>query len=710
MAKQKYGIDLDTALSELHTEVETAVNFFASEFEGDWATAEKYFAGETDLEEFAGRSNVVKTEVRDAIRNATPSIMRSLLHAKKIVEYIPSDVRYGAWAEQQALYITQLFWKCDGYRQLLAAWHQAARLKATPLKAYWLEDPLPDYFEYTKLTLDRVEMLINDPELELEEIEFAEQDDADDLSLPAIPLYNVSGYRYKKNGKIVFQAIPIYEFFINRNADGIADAVEYGIHGHTRDVTVEEAISLGLEYDDWQSLDSSDPEIRNYSEQSYWRRGYQKHSEDEASGDDLLSHVFLLTEVYKRYDLKGTGRPQLYRFWLGGTSYTYIDHEEVEESPFELMEIDPQPFSPLGNSLADITIREQDTSTSLLRATIDNAHMANNPRHFADPTRVNFDDLMNHAIGAPGRIKGEYQVQTVTTPFTGQFLLPLLDYLDRDTQMKTGVTKAAYGLDPDAMQSTDKNAVINTIQMSQGQVELMLRNMIETGLIPIFRKILRLSIRHMDPIQLVKTKGQLVPVPQGVFDPDMAAIPNVGLGTTSPQEKAQTLAFILQKQEAVMQQMGPDNPFTSLSQIYNTLEDLVELGGIIDVGRYFNIVTPDIEKKLAEQKAKEAERMRQEQLQNKPMDPAQALIFTESKKAEVRQLEVLTDAQKHNRDLEYKALKDSEELDIQRDKLVQDRVIELMKLGKDRANARIKAEQKGNNTKLQSAAGGNSGM
>lgn len=700
MAAPKFGIDIDTAVSELALDVETAVDFMSSEFEGDWATAEKYFAGETDLEDVDGRSNVVKTEVRDAIRNVTPSVMRTLLQARKIVEYIPNDVKYGAWAEQQALYITQLFWQCDGYRQLLTAWHQAARLKATPLKAYWIEDPLPDYFSYTKLTLDRVEMIMEDPEVEVEEITLSPQGgDEDDMSVPAVQLYDVSGYKYKQNGKLKFEAIPIYEFFIDRNSNGIQHSIEYGVHGHRRTVTVDEAISLGLDYDDWLSLDSEDPEISRYQEQSYWRRGYQRRS-DEADSDDLLNHRFLLTEAYKRYDLNGTGRPQLYRFWLGGTGHVLLDYEEVEESPFELMEIDPQPFAALGHSIADITVREQDTGTSLLRATIDNAHMANNPRHFADPTRVNFDDLTNHAVGAPGRIKGEYAIQTVSIPFTGQALLPLMQYLDQDVQQKTGVTKAAQGLDPDAMQSTDKQAVMNTIQLSQGQVELMVRNIIETGLIPIFRKLLKLSVRHLDPIQLVKTKGKLVPVPQGLFDPDLAARPNVGLGTASQQERAQTLAFVLQKQEAIMQQMGPDNPFTSLSQIYNTIEDLVELGGVVDVGRYFNIVTPDIEAQLAKQKAEEAERMREEQLRNQPMDPAQALIFTESKKAEVRKYEVLADAQKDNRELQYRALKDSEDLDLERDKLVQNRVIELMKIGKERANAKIKAEQQSNSVKL----------
>ena len=82
-------------------------------------------------------------------------------------------------------------------------------------------------------------------------------------------------------------------------------------------------------------------------------------------------------------------------------------------------------------------------------------------------------------------------VQVVQTPSQIQSTLPMLQWTSQLSQDKVGVTKAAQGLDPSAMQSTDKEAVQNTIQLSQGQVELAVRNIIETGIVNIFRKLLK---------------------------------------------------------------------------------------------------------------------------------------------------------------------------------------------------------------------------
>jgi hypothetical protein len=669
MAKDlnEFGITLDDALGELDLRIETAVNFFYEEFEDDWSLAERYYAGEVDLDTVEGRSHVVKTEVRDAIRNVLPSVMRTILQARKIVDYIPTNAELAPWVEQQSLYATQLFWREGGYKLLLGSAKQAMKLKGSPIKVWFEEDPLPEYVDMTFVPAKMVKMLEEDEDVDVISVDFSPTEGDEQQQQP---LYDVKAYRYFKKGRIRLESVPIYEFFIDRNSDNIDDAIERGVHGHRRDVTVGEAISMGLDYDDWLSLDSEDPEQHMYVESSYWRRGYQKDKRHQMQSEDLLAHEFLLTQCYVRYDLDGSGRPQLYCFYLGGTSYEYLDHEEVDDSPFEMIEIDPEPFASLGHSIADLTIREQDTATALLRATVDNALMSNNPRHAADPMRVDFRDLMNNAIGAPIKTKGDpNMINTISIPFTGQQLLPLLQYLEQDVQQKTGVTKAAQGLDPDALQSTDKDAVRNTIALAQGQVELMVRNIVETGLIPIFRKMLKLSMSHYGAMVMVRTKGVDIPVPQGVFDPYTIAQPNIGLGTASPEQKMQALMFVLQKQEAIMQEMGKDNPFTSLTQIYNTIEDITELSGLPNVGRYFNVVTPTIEKQLAKRDAENAKAQQEQAEKMKPLDPGKAHVMAEHGKTQAKVLEIKANQITKAAELEQKSTQAAEELDFKYDEL-----------------------------------------
>ena len=233
----------------------------------------------------------------------------------------------------------------------------------------------------------------------------------------------------------------------------------------------------------------------------------------------------------------------------------------------------------------------------------------------------------------------------------------------------------------------------------------MARNAIETGLIGIFKKMLRLSIRHMDPLQVVRTKGTIIPIDTRMFDPDLAAEPNVGLGNASYQERAATLNFVLAKQEAIMAEYGMDNPFTGLAQIYNTIEDLVEIGGLKDTGRYFNIVTPTMEEKIAQAKAKaDAEAAAS---MPPPMDPSTALLQVEEMRSKIKAMEVEARSKVEETKIQLKAAESAAKLDLDRDKMAQDRVISLREETNRRLDDRIKQEQAANgpNTRTSSSDG-----
>ena len=95
------------------------------------------------------------------------------------------------------------------------------------------------------------------------------------------------------------------------------------------------------------------------------------------SRGDVLGHRFLLTECYTYLDLENVGYNQLYCLYLGGTDYEVLAYERESESPFDIISHDIKAFSPIGMSIADITIQMQDVLTSMLRGMIDNVHLAN---------------------------------------------------------------------------------------------------------------------------------------------------------------------------------------------------------------------------------------------------------------------------------------------------------------------------------------------
>lgn len=696
-----FGITLDEAVDDLAYRVSEAANFMTSEFSQNWETAERYFAGGSDLSHDEGRSSIIKTEVRDVIRAVMPSVMRVLLQARKPVEYIPNGIKQAAFVEQQGLWVNQEFYKNNGYLQLYSAVLESLKMNAGPIKTYWEENPAPEHIKVTGISQAEVLQYMEQPDVVVLEVE--EHKYQKNSPFEGSALFDLSAVRYYENGRLRIEAFPIYEFFFERNGSDTNDCV----HGHRRIVTVADAIALGLEYDNWDELDAEDIEQSQAAEASKQRRGYTKQG-IETNEPDLLQKKILLSETYCQYDLDGDGIPELYCFWLGGTTYKYLAHERIEEFCIDLVRHDLMPFTLVGRSIVDITKSSQDTITSLLRAVVDNGHIANNPRVAGDPTRVDFSDLMHNAIGAPIKTKGKAELQVFDIPFTAGGLMPVIDWLTTDSEQRVGVTKAATGLDPDAMQSTDKNAVMNTIQLSQGQVELMVRNIIETALIPLFRKVLQLSMRHMSPIQMLRYKGAVIPVDISNFNAALSAEPNVGLGTASPQQKLQTLGFVYGEQKQYMAQFGLDNPFVSLSQVYNTIEDMVELGGLTNVGRYFNLVDRNAEQVIAKALAKQAAEAAQQQLQNQPIDPSKALMQIEDIKSQVKQMEIISRQREAALKLQAEALKEAERIDLERDRMAVERLIAFAGLRRDDLNNVAKEEQNATTAKTPKPIDGGS--
>jgi hypothetical protein len=107
---------------------------------------------------------------------------------------------------------------------------------------------------------------------------------------------------------------------------------------------------------------------------------------------------------------------------------------------------------------------------------------------------------------------------------------------------------------------------------------------------------------------------------------------NVAFGHGTDQDRMQFMMLVAQRQEQIMQLLGPSNPLVDISQYRNALAKITELAGIKDVSRYFKPVDPQ-----------QAEMMAQQMSQNKPPDPNQAFIQIEQQKAQVAQAKAQAD-------------------------------------------------------------------
>jgi len=119
-------------------------------------------------------------------------------------------------------------------------------------------------------------------------------------------------------------------------------------------------------------------------------------------------------------------------------------------------------------------------------------------------------------------------------------------------------------------------------------------------------------------------------------------------------------------QTQIWQTYGPQNGMVTMTNIRNTLADMLVLAGVRNTDRYFLPMTQEQEQQMMQQQS-------QQQGQQQALDPAAALVQAETIKAE-------TKAQTDRMRLEIDAQKAIAEDDRQRDKMDQDLVLESAKI------------------------------
>ena len=663
--------------------IEDAVDFIESEISDERIKAQRYYDGEVDIGYEDGRSKVVATKVRDTIRAVKPSLMRIFLSSSKPVEYTPKGPEDVAAAEQATSYMHYEFNRQNGYRVLNDAFHDALVKKQGIVKAYWLMTPEAKIYTYSDLSDDEFTYLVADDGVTVLEhtVEYAAAMDPMGMQVEAA-VHSVKLSREEESGELRVESVPPEEFFIDRNARNLEDAY---IVAHRTDMRAGDLIAMGYDPDVVSNLDSFDAGSEVTEAEVFARRGYAEDYSDEDAQDPSMKNV-TVTEAYMRIDADGTGIPVLHRITCGGTAYEMLDYEPADEIPFAKFEVDPEPHTFYGRSLAEIIIDDQDAATSILRGILDNVAMTNNPRIAVTEGAVNMDDVLNNEIGAVVRQRTPGAVQTLAVPFVAGQTLSALSYMDGLVETKTGVTRASMGLDPDAMQSTTKAAVTATVQAAAGQVEVMVRNLAD-GMKDLFGIMLRLMVKNVDEDQMMRLNGAFVPIDPRVWDTGMDVSINVGLGTGREEERAMAYREVLGLQRQVYAEYGPSNGVVSLVNIRNTLSDMMAASGIRNSDRYFQPITPEYEQQLMQQ----AQQAAQAKGQQGPQDPqAMAFMQAEQMKAQTR---AQTDAMKVQLDAQ-KAIMDD---DRKRDEMYQDLVLKNAELegkfGLQANEQQIKAEQ-----------------
>lgn len=640
------------------------------------ALATQYYHGSPFGNEEEGRSQVVMTELRDYILSVLPSLLRIFTSGESVVEFIPQNAQSVKVAEQQTDYANLIFYEDNPGFLILHSVFKDALKTGGFVKWRWSDNFTITEAEFSGLVHEQVVVLEQDKTVEILEVEqegFVDgppvMDRAGQVVVQPIPTFDVKIRRRFERNRVVVEAVPPEEILIARDARTIETA---SYVGHRSMMTVSELVAMGYDQDEVEEhAGQGDVFILNYEAQSR-NPAITSLTHVDNSPDPSMRRV-MYVESYMRIDKDGDGIAELRKICSIGN---YVLHDEiVDEVPIADLFADPEPHMVIGSGMADQLMDLQRIKSNVVRATLDSLAQVIHPRTVVVEGSVNMDDVMNTETGAIIRARAPGMVQPLAEPFVGQQAMPVIAWLDDLAVKRTGVLPGGSGLDPDALQSTTSKAVSAMMDGRQERIEMIARIFAEHGIRRMFKGILKLAIKHQDRPRMVKLRGEWVEIDPKSWDADLICRPNVALGKGTDQEKIQFLSVVAQKQEQIIQLLGPMNPVCDVSQYRNTLAQIVTLAGFKDAARYFKQVDPQA---LAQQMAEQAKAAQQP-------DPNMELVKVQAEKV---QAEAQAEAQK----LAMEREKATAEIQLKAAQVQADKEIALEKLRLEHARLMVQQQ------------------
>lgn len=635
-----------------------AVSYVDSDLSPTRAKGTEYYRGDLFGNEVEGNSKVVAMEVRDTVSAMLPSLMRVFFSSENVVEFAPrgpEDIKMAQQATDYANYVFQN--DNNGFLTSYAIFKDALVRKCGIAKFWWEDEEQVRIEEYSGLDDQTLEMLMQEPGGEVKIITSYPDPAIDELQIstvdpltgqpvmmPPAMVHDVQIKRITKDGRIRIMAVPPEELLLDRRARSFDDAT---IIAHRQMATVADLIAMGYDQEEIEeNLSTTDLD----SNDEYLARQPLSTTFGTNDAANPMMRRVLYIEAYSRVDFDNDGIAELRKVCCMGGGYKVVRNLPASYIPFADFPCDPEPHtSPLeAMSIFDITRDLQEIKSEILRNTLDSLAQSIHPRTAVVEGQVNIDDVLNNETGAIIRMRAPGMVQPLSTPFVGQAAFPMMEYMDQIKEDRTGMSKAAMGLNADALQSSTKAAVAATISASQGRIELTARILAE-GMKKLFKGILFLSVTHQDKARMVRMRNEWVQIDPRFWDVSMDANINIALGNGDTNEKLQALMMIMAKQEQILQQLGPTNPLVTPQQFSNTLRKIVELSGFKDTTSFFQNIPADYVPPTPPQKP----------------SPEEVL-------AQVQAESIKADIQKKAAELELKRQQMLLDDDLARDKMAQD--------------------------------------
>ena len=611
----------------------------ASKLSKDRTAAMDYYLGDmsVDMPPIDGRSQAVSTDVADSIEGLMPSLMEIFAGSDEVVRFDPTGPEDVQQAAQETDYINYAFMqKNEGFLVLYHMIKDALLSKTGICKVWWEENVIQQKDTYYDQSDDVYNLLASDPSIEI--LEHTEHPANDDLGpsrsapeaeqapeqAPVYPgsgpgvgsglgfagmpqpapeaappigpmLHDITIGTDADKSFVRVDPLPPEEFGISRRARANLQAATYMFHEVVK--PQNELVQQGYDLKQLKSLATYNFPRAGTAQEVYARDTVWESSGRQ--GDDGLNEAIRpirVTEHYIVLDYEDTGVARKYRITTAGEEGEILtltkdgkpDIVEIEFWPFAYMTPFIQTHRFYGRSIADVIMDIQRVKTSMTRAVLDNAYLANQPRIQVPEGAASastFDDLLVSRPGGIVRTKTADPLNVISTPSIAGDIFPLIQYFDSVREWRTGVSRQGQGLDADALNNQTATAAMQVYNASQARMKLIARVFAETGIKDLF-KLLHATIRQYgQKAQTVRLRNQWVTVdPRSWKERDDMTV-HVGLGTGGKAEQLTGLIQVINAQKELL--LNGMTQMVTPKNLYNSAAEMVRLIGKKDVDDFF---------------------------------------------------------------------------------------------------------------------------
>jgi len=628
--------------SELQEQREAAINYYTQQPKGNLRPV--------------GVSKVVTSDTMEIVDSYLAVISELMLSNQKIAKFNPSDPSQTV-AAGLASELTNhcIFSKNNGWVEL-NTWIKAALLfKNSIIRWRWEELSDTKVEEYENISIPEVDALLAEGDAEIVEMRVGEGLDPE----TGEEVYEyVSLRREVDKSKIALENIPPESFMINRGATSIANASFVGVQ---TEMTLSELREMGFDVDD-DIAEGTEASNFSFDYESSVRQSInevEQNFHEDFMG--IANREVIVTESWIKIDRDGDGVAELKRFITVGDEV--LLEEYADSIPLAALNPIEIPYAFHGMSIADATKSATEIKTTITRGMIENVYLSNYGRVLADPNTVDFRALQSpepHQI-IPTNGSPMSSVHTLVPAQLAPSTFSLLEFMNTEKEMATGMTRAAQGVNEklfDSGNSAGKIAMVE--QAAQKRIAYVARRFAETGFKDLCKGVYNLILENSESIlkdysYYNITPESLMPLESLTVDIDVGANSSANTQENMMMMAQQVMPMLYQSPES-KGIINPKAPFTIARQ-------LLESMGIDNWVDF--LVDPDTEQgqKQAQAAMQEAQQGQEQAQKEDQVEQQKIMLQLQKQMADIQKKQ--SDMELDREKFEYQKTKDAAELQLE---------------------------------------------